>query len=824
MKKLLLLRGIGLIGLTLLSLHSFAQTRIFANSIVVQNEVDNAANAIDGNLNTAAAVRANSGLALGIGSYTGVLNLQFPTTLPANTTTYVKVQTNTPIFNALLGGSLGNLLASTLNLVLGGEQIITVEALQNTTSRLSGSTNSVADFSGSNLRVVQDKDGNFYFAITPAQEYNRIRISHSTGVNLLGLGTTRTLNVFDAFYSTAPDPCGAPQYTNFGGSGITLDIVNAGGGVSNPERAIDGDNATFSTINLGILAVSASLTQNIFFEATSASTDQVRIRLGLDAALVDLGLLNSIQITAFHDGVSVASASANSLLSLDLLGLLQGGQVVDIFFNPGVAFDQISVTVSSLLGVNIAQGIQLYEVARVPPPPIDTTVSSSLVLCSGESTILSASTSAGTELVWFSSLTSTTPLAVSATYSTGNLTTSTTFYIAARPIGCSELSSRTAISVLVNPRPNAPQALDTTPSFCINDQTRLHEIQITSSGSIRWYNLTSGGLVFADTTILENGITYFAATVDVSSLCESATRLEITPVVLLSLCDSDGDGIDDTLDACVLVPGLAPNGCPAVLVRVKAGLQGAASEVNQPFTLLTDNLMRDALRVQVLLPRQEPYTGLGWTQVVVKDTLLDAPFQVNGPNALVDWVLVELRSATDPSTVVIRQAVLIQRDGDICNTDGDIDLALAVPAGAYHIGIRHRNHLGIVSASPIALNEITQAIDLQDIPLFGTHAAVSLNGKNYLWAGNVNGDTSVIAQGSQSDRSAVLQAVLAGAGNAQSSPNFIRASYLTSDVNLDGRTIFQGIGADATFLLNIILNANGNTLQESNFILNSQLP
>jgi len=147
-----------------------------------------------------------------------------------------------------------------------------------------------------------------------------------------------------------------------------------------------------------------------------------------------------------------------------------------------------------------------------------------------------------------------------------------------------------------------------------------------------------------------------------------------------------------------------------------------------------------------------------------------------------------------------------------------------VPAGAYHIGIRHRNHLGIVSASPIALNEITQAIDLQDIPLFGTHAAVSLNGKNYLWAGNVNGDTSVIAQGSQSDRSAVLQAVLAGAGNAQSSPNFIRASYLTSDVNLDGRTIFQGIGADATFLLNIILNANGNTLQESNFILNSQLP
>lgn len=210
-----------------------AQTRVFANTVVTSTQVDNASNAIDGNLATSASVRANSGLVAGIGSYTGVLTLQFPSTLPANTTSYVKVQTNSTLFNALLGGSLGNLLASTLSLVLGGEQIITVEALENTTVRLSGSTNSVSDFSGTALRVVEDKEGNFYFAITPTQAYNRIRISHSTGANLLGLGEVRSVNVFDAFYSTAPDPCGTPQYTNFDGSGVTLNILNAGGGVSN---------------------------------------------------------------------------------------------------------------------------------------------------------------------------------------------------------------------------------------------------------------------------------------------------------------------------------------------------------------------------------------------------------------------------------------------------------------------------------------------------------------------------------------------------------------------------------------------------------------
>lgn len=123
-------------------------------------------------MNTAATVRAYSGLALGVGRYSGVLTLQFPSTLPANTTSYVKVQTEGTLFNALLGGSLGNLLATTLGLVLGGEQTIIIEALENTTVRLSGSTDTASDFQNGALRLVEDKDGNFYIAITPTQSNN----------------------------------------------------------------------------------------------------------------------------------------------------------------------------------------------------------------------------------------------------------------------------------------------------------------------------------------------------------------------------------------------------------------------------------------------------------------------------------------------------------------------------------------------------------------------------------------------------------------------------------------------------------------------------
>ena len=37
-----------------------------------------------------------------------------------------------------------------------------------------------------------------------------------------------------------------------------------------------------------------------------------------------------------------------------------------------------------------------------------------------------------------------------------------------------------------------------------------------------------------------------------------------------------------------------------------------------------------------------------------------------GPDAIVDWILVELRDATDPTTVVTTEIALLKRDGDRC--------------------------------------------------------------------------------------------------------------------------------------------------------------
>ena len=63
-----------------------SQNLVFANTISSESHVTDSNLAIDSDLATRARVRANSGIALGIGAYNGHIELEFPTILPANTT------------------------------------------------------------------------------------------------------------------------------------------------------------------------------------------------------------------------------------------------------------------------------------------------------------------------------------------------------------------------------------------------------------------------------------------------------------------------------------------------------------------------------------------------------------------------------------------------------------------------------------------------------------------------------------------------------------------------------------------------------------------
>src|SRR5690606_14875273 len=95
-----------------------------------------------------------------------------------------------------------------------------------------------------------------------------------------------------------------------------------------------------------------------------------------------------------------------------------------------------------------------------------------------------------------------------------------------------------------------------------------------------------------------------------------------------------------------------------------------------------------------------------------------------GDDAIVDWVVVELRSATMPAQIVEAQCALLQRDGDVVAADGSSVLHFSAPEGDYHIAVRHRNHLGCMTATTRSLTTAATMVDfgLSATATYGTDA------------------------------------------------------------------------------------------------------
>ncbi len=229
---------------------------------------------------------------------------------------------------------------------------------------------------------------------------------------------------------------------------------------------------------------------------------------------------------------------------------------------------------------------------------------------------------------------------------------------------------------------------------------------------------------------------------------------------------------------------------PRTSLRTKAILQG-------PYDTST-GLMHDSLRVAGLLPLTEPYTAVGYSHVNGGgETTTNGVLAVTGPNAIVDWVVVELRDASDASLVVATRSALLQRDGDIVGTDGTSAVQFSVPVKDYHIAVRHRNHLGVMTAAPQRVSVATKTYDLTNgsVALFGTDATVAMNGLDALWTGNATGDDKVKYTGTANDRDPVLSRI------GGTVPTNIVTGYFPEDLNLNGRVSYTGLQNDRDLIL-----------------------
>lgn len=239
----------------------------------------------------------------------------------------------------------------------------------------------------------------------------------------------------------------------------------------------------------------------------------------------------------------------------------------------------------------------------------------------------------------------------------------------------------------------------------------------------------------------------------------------------------------------------AASGC-ASRFRLRTALAGAIS---------SGALMNDQLRAQGLLPLVEPFSALGHSFVgsLSGQSAFQGMLAATGNNAIVDWVVVEVRSATDPTTVLHSRPALLQRDGDVVDTDGtDVINTPLVPAN-YHVAVRHRNHLGVMTGTPINLmgNGGNILIDLRAsaTSTYGTDARINVNGVMCLRSGDSNADGTVAYAGGENDRDPVLQAI---GGSVPT--HVLNNVYDRRDVNLDGKVMYTGTGNDRDIILQAI--------------------
>jgi hypothetical protein len=107
--------------------------------------------------------------------------------------------------------------------------------------------------------------------------------------------------------------------------------------------------------------------------------------------------------------------------------------------------------------------------------------------------------------------------------------------------------------------------------------------------------------------------------------------------------------------------------------------------------------------------------------------------------------------------------------------------------------VRHRNHLGVMTASPELLNESAILVDFTDpgYPAYGTNARKAVGDAMALWAGDVSADHVLRYVGEGNDRDPILVAIGGTVPTAT-----VNGQYRQQDVNLDGAVKYVGEGND----------------------------
>jgi hypothetical protein len=250
----------------------------------------------------------------------------------------------------------------------------------------------------------------------------------------------------------------------------------------NPTRAISStaDGGTYSVTATTSGCTSGTGTISVTVNETPAAPT---------AADVTICSGNSATLTATAPGGTYQWYNASSGGTL-----LQTGAT---YITPALTSNTTYYVQTTINGCTSSRSAVNVSVTSLPAAP----TASNATICEGSSATLTATAPGGT-YQWYDAASGGNLLQTGATYVTPALFANTTYYVQTTVNGCT--STRTAVTVTVNPIPAAPTANGV--AICAGNSTTV--AATAPGGTYGWYTASSGGTLFYTGTTYTTSVLY----------------------------------------------------------------------------------------------------------------------------------------------------------------------------------------------------------------------------------------------------------------------------------------------------------------------------